>query len=299
MSEANVVFILDGENLRVQCTTEDKMKDICKNYATKINKNINSLIFLYEGNKVNFELIFEEQANIIDRKNHEMKILVNKNENNRINNSIIISNSIKSNSNFRNVNYLKNINLLDNIKSIFFFRILFLHLNEKIKLNIIKYNKKMQNKIDIKLINYKFYSGKYIIYETKTKGKEYDGHSDDLIFEGEFLNGERNGKGKEYYYNGNIIFEGEYLNGKRNGKGKEYYYNGIIKFEGEYLNGERLNGKLYDKNGYLYCNLKNANGLIKEYNYDGNLKFEGEYINGKRHGKGKEYSIIYFFHNKW
>ena len=30
-------------------------------------------------------------------------------------------------------------------------------------------------------------------------------------------NGERNGKGKEYY-NGKLIFEGEYLNGKRNGK---------------------------------------------------------------------------------
>ena len=29
------------------------------------------------------------------------------------------------------------------------------------------------------------------------------------------------GKGKEYK-NGKIIFEGEYLNGQRNGKGKEY-----------------------------------------------------------------------------
>ena len=31
----------------------------------------------------------------------------------------------------------------------------------------------------------------------------------------------------------------EYLNGKRNGKGKEYDNNGLLKFEGEYLNGER------------------------------------------------------------
>ena len=29
-----------------------------------------------------------------------------------------------------------------------------------------------------------------------------------------------NGKGKEYYYNGKLKFEGEYLNGKRNGKRK-------------------------------------------------------------------------------
>ena len=42
---------------------------------------------------------------------------------------------------------------------------------------------------------------------------------DKLIFEGEYLNGERNGKGKEYHsYNGNLLFEGEYINGFRNDK---------------------------------------------------------------------------------
>ena len=48
--------------------------------------------------------------------------------------------------------------------------------------------------------------------------------NDVLIYEGEYLNGKRNGKGKEYnYINNEVEFEGEYLNGKRNGKGKEYY----------------------------------------------------------------------------
>ena len=37
----------------------------------------------------------------------------------------------------------------------------------------------------------------------------------ELIFEGEYLNGKRNGKGKEFY-NGELIFGGEYLYGKRN-----------------------------------------------------------------------------------
>ena len=78
MSEANVVFTLDGVNSTIKCTTEDKMNDICKNYSTKINKNIDSLLFLYEGNKVNFDLSFEEQVNIIDRNNHEIIIVVNK-----------------------------------------------------------------------------------------------------------------------------------------------------------------------------------------------------------------------------
>ena len=49
-----------------------------------------------------------------------------------------------------------------------------------------------------------------------------------------------NGKGKEYNHDGKLLFEGEYLNGERwKGKGKEYYYDGALYFEVEYLNGER------------------------------------------------------------
>ena len=44
-------------------------------------------------------------------------------------------------------------------------------------------------------------------------GKEYDNGK--LIFEGEYLNDEKNGFGKEYDKSGKIIFEGEYINGKR------------------------------------------------------------------------------------
>ena len=49
----------------------------------------------------------------------------------------------------------------------------------------------------------------------------------------------KNGKVKEYKYNGKLIFEDEYLNGKRNGKGKEYNKYGKLIFEGEYLNRKR------------------------------------------------------------
>ena len=47
-------------------------------------------------------------------------------------------------------------------------------------------------------------------------------YEDKLIFEGEYLNGKRNGKWKAYNENNILIFEGEYINGERNGKGKEY-----------------------------------------------------------------------------
>ena len=72
-----------------------------------------------------------------------MKILVNKNKN-YTNNNIKISNTIKSNYNSENEVGLKNANLLEKIKSIYFSRILFSYLNEKIKLKLIKYNKKLQ-----------------------------------------------------------------------------------------------------------------------------------------------------------
>ena len=57
---------------------------------------------------------------------------------------------------------------------------------------------------------------------------------DIIKYEGEYLNGKRNGKGKEYYTNDKLIFEGEYLNGLKNGKGKEYDYVGKLKFEGNF-----------------------------------------------------------------
>ena len=59
-----------------------------------------------------------------------------------------------------------------------------------------------------------------------------------------------------------MIFEGEYLNGKRNGKGKEYNINGKLIFQGEYLNGKRWNGKGYNKEGHLEYELKNGCGKL-------------------------------------
>ena len=104
--------------------------------------------------------------------------------------------------------------MLKNIKSSYFQSILFSYIDERQKLKVIKYNKSLQNNINISIINYKFFTGKYIIYDTNRNGKEYNGYDDRIIFEGEYLKGERNGKGKEYNEKGKLEFEGEYLNGK-------------------------------------------------------------------------------------
>ena len=78
--------------------------------------------------------------------------------------------------------------MLDNIKSLYLLKLIFSYKNEKAKLNLIKYNKDLQNKLDISIINYKIFSGRYIIYGEKRKGKEYDSFYDYILYEGEFLN---------------------------------------------------------------------------------------------------------------
>ena len=107
---------------------------------------------------------------------------------------------------------------------------------------------------------------------------------------GKYLNGERNGKGKEYINGGLVfrhlsdsknrnknnhrvlIFEGEFFNWLKHGYGKEYYFEGGLKFEGQFLYGER-------------------NGKGKEYDEFGNVKFEGEYLNGNRIGNERQYKL--------
>ena len=106
------------------------------------------------------------------------------------------------------------------IKSNFILKKIFSCLILNLELELIKYNKKIQNKFEIDIKYYKKISGKY-------------------------FKGERNGKGKEFTLDKKyLIFEGEYLNGKRNGNGKEYYNNGNLKFKGEYLKGKQLRGKM-------------------------------------------------------
>ena len=184
---------------------------------------------------------------------------------------------------------------LNKVKISFFVRLLFHHLNEKRKLKIINYNKYIQKLLGINIINYKIFYGKYIEYESDGKAREYYYYNDNLVYEGEYLNG----KGKEYdeFEENIILFEGEYFNGKRNGKGKEYHFDSKnSKFEGEYLKGKKWNGKGYDIDGNILYELKDGNGFIREYNNYFSLEFEGEYKNGEKNGKGKEYyeNIIIF-----
>ena len=198
--------------------------------------------------------------------------------------------------------------MLDNIKSTFFQKILFSYLKNTKQLGIVKYNKNFQNLLGLNIKHYQILSRKYIIYESKKFGKEYGAYSDFLIYEGEYINGRRNGKGKEYRL-GQLAYEGDFKYGKRNGIGKEYdngkliyeggfknnkrdgngkiFKNDKLHFEGLFFENDIFKGKTYDENGEVAYELT-ENGIRREFNHYG-LKFEGEFLNWKKNGKGKEF----------
>ena len=61
------------------------------------------------------------------------------------------------------------------------------------------------------------------------------------------------------------MYDGEYLNGKKHGKGKQYSF-GVLLFEGEYLYDFKRKGKLYinEKLEYDGEYLYNKNGMEKD-----------------------------------
>ena len=73
---ATIVFIFNGISTSIQCSKDQKMKDICDKYCNKINTNTNTLIFLYGGNQLNLDKKYEEY-----KKENKITILVYKNEN--------------------------------------------------------------------------------------------------------------------------------------------------------------------------------------------------------------------------
>ena len=69
-------------------------------------------------------------------------------------------------------------------------------------------------------------------------------------YEGEYFNGERQGKGKEFSKEGRLIYVGEYFKGERHGKGKEFSNEGRLIYEEEYAYGKwDGKGKQYEDEG--------------------------------------------------
>lgn len=84
-------------------------------------------------------------------------------------------------------------------------------------------------------------------------------------YEGEMVNGVREGKGTYFYHNGDK-YEGWWQGNKKNGMGTLYYKNGNLHI-GQWINSE--------KNGF------------GSFYYRSGDKYHGEFVNGKQEGRGK------------
>ena len=153
-------------------------------------------------------------------------------------------------------------NILKNIKSNYILKQIFSFLENRLFMEIIRNNKKMQKKLEISLENYENLC--QVIIEKK---RDYVSFKDDIY--------RAYTKDKQY-----VIFEGKYLHGKKNGYGTEFYLNKKKKFKGEYLNGIKINGIGYDKLGNIIYKIDYKN-VTERYNNQRPI-FNGKYYNGKK-----------------
>ena len=111
---AEIIFDYKGNKAAIQCLKEDKIRDICLKFTSKIHININNIYLLYNGEIINMELKYNEIANRIDNNSNIMNILVYDKENNgiicpycgeniNINIDDAINKIIKNNDNIKNI----------------------------------------------------------------------------------------------------------------------------------------------------------------------------------------------------
>lgn len=91
---ATAEFNYKGKVTSILCSENEKMEEICKRFATKIQTDITNLIFLYSGNTINLHNSLSQIMNNIDKQRKVVSILVN--TINTITKTKTITNLIKS-----------------------------------------------------------------------------------------------------------------------------------------------------------------------------------------------------------
>lgn len=118
--------------------------------------------------------------------------------------------------------------------------------------------------------------------QAEFKRLEIDGD----LFEGYFINGKKNGRGKYIWANGNV-YDGNWVDGKCTGKGRISWSSGAS-FDGEWKDNQMSEGKYSYADGSVYeGSFKNGkyDGYGKRIYKDGD-KYEGRWQSGSRNGKG-------------
>ena len=149
-TKSKVNFNYNGTISIIQCLKNDKMKQICEKFAFKSALDFDSLYFLYNGGKIDFNLTFYEQANSLDKKNLEMNVIAFSDVKNQIElkcpNCQHLLNVAEIKDFYKLINYNKNIDkMLIDLKS----QIKTENSNmEKLINDIIKENKKSEKELE-------------------------------------------------------------------------------------------------------------------------------------------------------
>ena len=88
------IFNYNENEIILYCNINDKLLDICNQFANKISADINELYFLYGGLEIDKNLYCNELMNNIDKKRGKINILVYDKKRAIINNSIVKSKEI-------------------------------------------------------------------------------------------------------------------------------------------------------------------------------------------------------------
>ena len=129
------------------------------------------------------------------------------------------------------------------------------------------------------------YEGQFVNGLKNGKGTYYFDNGDKYV--GDFRDGDREGEGIYYYKNGDK-YEGHFKKNRKDGKGTYFYANGD-KYVGRFKkNKAEGRGKFYYNNGDRYIgtyknDLKNGHGI---YYFENGTRYDGEFRDGIKDGDG-------------
>ena len=114
-------------------------------------------------------------------------------------------------------------------------------------------------------------------------------------YEGEWYEGQRQGKGKYIHIGDGSVYEGEFFNNKEEGNGKKIWKNGAQTYEGEWKNGQiHGTGKMNFSNGGYYIGTfqfdkRCGHGILF---WSNGYCYEGMWKDDQMHGEGKGTSFF-------
>ena len=72
---ASIIFILNKEKTIINCSGEEYIEDLCKEFSRKINSKNDEIIYLYKGRKINPKITFNDYIKKEDIKKKQMNVL--------------------------------------------------------------------------------------------------------------------------------------------------------------------------------------------------------------------------------